>query len=460
MRDLVAEARLDSKMLVQPHFVVPGTGVSHPIDAMPGISHQSVDRLLDTVAADFDLGIRSILLFGVPEDSEKSPDGCAASAEGNVVASAVAAVKQRFGAELTVMTDVCLCAYTDHGHCGLIKDGGIDNDSSLPHLAAMALSHARAGADVVAPSDMMDGRVAAIRDEEYVAFAGEAVGYFGFFECEADEEAAGALWDAAAAWLRGRGLTKFIGPMNPSTNDECAFLVEGFDRPPYIMMTHNPPYYPELAEGYGFRSARDLFAYVTTINRDSQKRLERVAARVLDRNPGITVRHADLRDFGNEVQLIRRIYARAWDDNWGFVPPTYEEFEHIAVSLKSLVVPELVPIAFVDGDPAGFIMTVPNYNEVLIKMGGRLGPVSLVKFLAGKRKIRGMRLMLFGVCPEYRKRGLDAILIGRHLRDALDLGFTECEMSWILEENDLTQRAAKMMGGRPYKRYRIYEKEL
>jgi porphobilinogen synthase len=164
VRDLVAEARLDAKMLVQPHFVVPGAGLSHPIDAMPGIDHQSVDRLLETVAADFDLGIRAVLIFGVPDESEKSHNGRAASAEGNVVATAVAALKDRFGADLTVMTDVCLCAYTDHGHCGLIRNGKIDNDASLPHLAAMALSHARAGADVVAPSDMMDGRVAAIRD--------------------------------------------------------------------------------------------------------------------------------------------------------------------------------------------------------------------------------------------------------------------------------------------------------
>ena len=164
MRDLVAESRIDAKMLVQPHFVVPGEGVSHPIDAMPGIAHESVDRLLETVAGDFDLGIRTVLIFGVPDESEKTFDGRAASADGNVVATAVSALKERFGDELTVMTDVCLCAYTDHGHCGLIVDGKIDNDSSLPHLAAMALSHARAGADVVAPSDMMDGRIAAIRD--------------------------------------------------------------------------------------------------------------------------------------------------------------------------------------------------------------------------------------------------------------------------------------------------------
>jgi porphobilinogen synthase len=164
LRDLVAEARLDAKMLVQPHFVVPGQGVSHPIDAMPGVDHQSVDELVKTVASDFDLGIRAVLIFGVPDESEKDPEGRAASVAGNMVANAVAALKDRFGAELTVMTDVCLCAYTDHGHCGLIVDGKIDNDSSLPHLAAMALSHARAGADVVAPSDMMDGRIAAIRD--------------------------------------------------------------------------------------------------------------------------------------------------------------------------------------------------------------------------------------------------------------------------------------------------------
>jgi porphobilinogen synthase len=164
LRDMVAEARLDSRMLVQPHFVVGGNGVAEPIEAMPGIDHQSVDRLVETVARDLQLGIRAVLLFGVPEDSEKTPDGSAAWAEGNIVSTAVAALKKELGDQVAVMTDVCLCAYTDHGHCGLIVDGAVDNDSSLPCLAAMAVAHARAGADVVAPSDMMDGRVGAIRD--------------------------------------------------------------------------------------------------------------------------------------------------------------------------------------------------------------------------------------------------------------------------------------------------------
>jgi porphobilinogen synthase len=164
LRDLVAESRIDANMLVQPHFVVPGQDVSHPIDAMPGIAHESVDRLVETVAADFDLGIRSVLLFGVPDEDAKTPDGAAAWADDAVVPAAVTALKERFGDELTVMTDVCLCAYTDHGHCGLVADGRILNDPTLPLLTAMALAHARAGADVVAPSDMMDGRIAALRD--------------------------------------------------------------------------------------------------------------------------------------------------------------------------------------------------------------------------------------------------------------------------------------------------------
>ncbi len=164
VRELVAEARLDPRMLVQPHFVVPGEGISEEIPSMPGIHHQSVDRLVQTVAADLELGIRSVLLFGVPEEEAKAPDGRAAYSEDAVVPAAVAALKERFGEEIAVMTDVCLCAYTDHGHCGLVRDGRIDNDATLPHLARMALAHARAGADVVAPSDMMDGRIAAIRE--------------------------------------------------------------------------------------------------------------------------------------------------------------------------------------------------------------------------------------------------------------------------------------------------------
>ena len=149
MRDLVAEARLDPRMLVQPHFVVPGAGISEPIVAMPGIDHQSVDRLVATVGRDLELGIRACLLFGVPDESVKAPDGSGAAADDNLVSQAVAALKDAFGDALLVMTDVCLCAYTDHGHCGIVEDGRILNDPSIEILGKVAVSHARAGADMV-----------------------------------------------------------------------------------------------------------------------------------------------------------------------------------------------------------------------------------------------------------------------------------------------------------------------
>jgi porphobilinogen synthase len=163
LRDISAEVTLTPVHLIQPHFVLPGDGARQEIGAMPGIERQSVDLLCEQVSKDLDLGIRSVLLFGVP-DEEKHPDGRSSYDGTPLVAKAVAALRERFDDDVLVMTDVCLCAYTDHGHCGLLKDGEVDNDPSLPHLAQMALAHAKAGAHVVAPSDMMDGRVAAIRD--------------------------------------------------------------------------------------------------------------------------------------------------------------------------------------------------------------------------------------------------------------------------------------------------------
>ena len=166
IRDLVAETRISPMQLVLPHFVLPADEADEPVPSMPGISLMGVETLLRQVESDLGLGIRSVLLFGHPVKGTKSPGGEAAADPGGAVPRAVGRLKAAFGDDLVVMTDVCLCAYTDHGHCGLLDDGGggVDNDLSLRPLVETALSHARAGADVVAPSDMMDGRVAAIRD--------------------------------------------------------------------------------------------------------------------------------------------------------------------------------------------------------------------------------------------------------------------------------------------------------
>ncbi len=194
LREAVAETRLHADMLIQPHFVLPGRGRREEIGAMPGIARESADLLVKTVEADLKLGLRHVLLFGLPE--EKSPTADGATDPEGVVPAAVRALKQAFGADLLVTTDVCVCAYTDHGHCGIVRDGEVANDESLPLIAGMALAHAEAGADMVAPSDMMDGRVAAIRitlDDHgltgtpIMSYAAKyASGYYGPFREAAD----------------------------------------------------------------------------------------------------------------------------------------------------------------------------------------------------------------------------------------------------------------------------------
>jgi porphobilinogen synthase len=164
LRNLVAETEVRAAQLIMPHFVLPQRRANEPISSMPGIAQQGIDDVTEQIGRDLALGIRAVLLFGHPEHGGKTPDGRAAAAANGAVQQACERLKREYGEELIVMTDVCLCAYTDHGHCGVLEDGYVVNDASLEPLTAMALSHARAGADVVAPSDMMDGRVAAIRD--------------------------------------------------------------------------------------------------------------------------------------------------------------------------------------------------------------------------------------------------------------------------------------------------------
>ena len=164
LRNLVAETAVGAQHLIMPHFVLPARRANEPISAMPGIAQQGLENVLNQIGKDLALGIRAVLLFGHPEHGGKTPDGAAAAAANGAVQKTCERLKREFGDELVVMTDVCLCAYTDHGHCGILDEGRVLNDASLAPLVNMAVSHARAGADVVAPSDMMDGRVAAIRD--------------------------------------------------------------------------------------------------------------------------------------------------------------------------------------------------------------------------------------------------------------------------------------------------------
>src|SRR5574337_100608 len=314
--------------------------------------------------------------------------------------------------------------------------------------------HAEAGYFLAMDKGNPAGRIAAIVDRNHINVHGEQCGFFGFFECLPDPDAARELLAAAARWLRERDLELMRGPMNPSTNDECGFLVEGFDSPPMIMMAYTPPYYLDYMDQCGLCKAKDLYAYLTVIKDVSAgDRLERLAAAIKSRNPGLTVRPANMRDFQKELEAVKEIYNSAWSRNWGFIPMTDEEIESMAKRLKPLIVPDLLIMAEMDGKPAGFFMAVPDYNQALGRINGRLGPLGLLKFLWHSRRISDIRVLTMGVKEEYRKKGIEGLLYLESFKAAMRKGYRRAEMSWVLEDNELMKKGCEVMGGRLYKKY-------
>ncbi len=301
------------------------------------------------------------------------------------------------------------------------------------------------------------GRICAIIDYNYMEFWEEKTGYFGFFECDRDEEAARALFDKVREYHNDKGITKFIGPMNPSTNDECGVLIEGFFTPPFIMMPHNFEYYPKLYDESGLTKAKDLIAYYVDLKDAPWDYLERLGSIVRRRVHDMKVRPINLNDFKNEVKKIKEVYNDAWSRNWGFVPMTDEEINALAYTLKPLVRPELVLIIEIDSVPAAVSLAVPNYNVVLKRLNGNLGLLGGLKFLLYKNTIKEARLMIMGVRKQYRKMGLESLLFLESFRAGQQFGYTGGELSWILEDNHETNNTIKKMGGKPYKKYRIYE---
>ncbi len=320
--------------------------------------------------------------------------------------------------------------------------------------------HARGKLFLATKDDETVGRIAAIVDDNFVTFRNEKSGYFGFYESVDDFDVANLLYRAALDYNRSQGMSRFYGPMNPSINDECGFLADGFDTPPFIMMPHTHRYYLDLAERFGFVKARNLYAYYVDAAAAPYDYLARVGAMVRRRLPGLVVRPVNMKKFDEEVQRIKVVYNDAWSNNWGFVPMTEREFDDIAKRLKSLIVPELVLIAELDGKPVGVSLAVPNYNQVLARLNGRLGPVELIKFLIYRSKINEARVMIMGTRKAYRMMGIEAIFFYESFRFAQKAGYKGGEMSWILEDNVLTNRTIAKMGGRVYKTYRVYQYDI
>lgn len=300
------------------------------------------------------------------------------------------------------------------------------------------------------------GRIAAIRDRNYIEFHDEQAGFFGFFECVNEPPVAAALLGAARRWLVERGAQVVRGPVNPSTNYECAVLVEGFDSSPQIMMPYNPPYYDALIRGAGLRKAKDLYAYYGTTDTANIGRIERVAARSAEAN-GIRIRPIRMKAFDKDVELVWNVYNAAWSRNWGFVPVTHDEFKFMAHDMKAILEPELVLLGEIRGKVVGFALALPNINQALKHTNGRLLPLGLLKILYHKRSIDSVRILVLGVVEEYRTAGVAAGFYAELFRQAVRLGYRGGELSWILEDNTLMNRSAKALGSKRYKTYRIYE---
>jgi len=305
------------------------------------------------------------------------------------------------------------------------------------------------------------GRISAHVDHRLNEFQDNDWGLFGFFECEEDGEAAGALLDTAEAWLRERGRGSMVGPMDFTTNHECGLLVEGHERPAQILEPWQHPYYAGLFEDWGLAKVMDTLKWELAIS-DREKVLPVVfeLAEKLEPEHGIRIRHMRKSDLEAEVRRFMEIYNSAWERNWGFVPLSEEELVDYAHELKPVIDENWAMIAEKEGEAVGAALTLPDYNQVLRRLNGRLLPFGWAKALAAKRKIDSVRVFALGVRPEYQHTGVAAGLYVEHFHMASVTPQTWGETGWILETNTAMNRGMEAMGGRIVKRHRLYEKGL
>ena len=324
--------------------------------------------------------------------------------------------------------------------------------------AEVELYLARRGGEVV-------GRIAAIDDALWNQFHNAETGFFGTFDVVDDPAVAAALLDRAAEFARSRGMKTLTGPVNLSTNHDCGTLVEGFDFPPAMMMPYNFRYYGKLLEAWGLRKMKDLFAYDLSTSLAPPEKVVRVAERLRE-TQGVRVRPINLRQLPEEIRRLKSIYNAMMDPAWLFLPMNEEEFDGIVARLRPLVRvrPELCLIAEVRGEPVAFSITLPDANRAIQAAGGYLTqwglPVGLARMAWAARNIDRLRVLIFGIKPGFRRRGLDALLYLETLRTARRLGYDGGELGWVTEDNELMVRAIESMGARRYKTYRIYERAL
>jgi hypothetical protein len=304
------------------------------------------------------------------------------------------------------------------------------------------------------------GRIVGIVDRNYNQCHNEKMGVWGFFECTDDQEAARVLFSSVETWALQKGMTFLRGPLSPSMNYESGLLIEGFDYPPAVSMTYNPPYYLRLIESCGLTKEKDLLAFLI----DGEYRLpdwmERLAERTAQKK-GVRIRHVDPKKMDAEFDLIREIYNDSWSGNWGFVPLTTNEMRDIQKSVKSFADPGLVFFMYYNNEPAAVCVIFPDINPLLKRLNGRIGLTGVLKFIMYRHEIRGLRCLMFGIREKFRQLGIP-MLAFRHIYEIGRGGnkYQNLEMGWTLEDNESINFLVEEAGAKKYKKYRIFRKSL
>jgi hypothetical protein len=310
------------------------------------------------------------------------------------------------------------------------------------------------------------GRIAAIHNKAHDNHYQDTVGFFGYFECADDAEAAKGLLARAEEWLKGRGLTRIRGPVNPSMNGECGLLIEGFGKPPMALMPYSPKRYIELLEGWGFAKCKDLFAYWVTQDdvaegSETKNRLLRLSEALHRRNPSVKLRTLDMKRYEEEVLRFMAVFEMARKKNWGYVPSTDVQILETAKNLKMIIDPEIVIIAEVDGRPAGALLAIPNINIPLKAVNGRLFPFGFLKFFRQLKRVNETRVLGVAALQEDRAKGITALLMVEVLLRGIKRGYFSAEASWVLEDNQASNASIQgAVNAVKYKTYRIYEKAI
>ena len=302
------------------------------------------------------------------------------------------------------------------------------------------------------------GRVAAILNHGYNRWQKTEQGFFGFFESVDDQDVASGLFDAARQWLSERNIHTLRGPVNPSLNYECGLLIEGFDTPPFFMMTYNRPYYQQLIESYGFGKSQDMYAFWGHVDMldsidEKLKFMTDAAAERFD----IRVRPIDKSHFRSELKMFLDIYNQSLSGTWGFAPLSPSEIRHVGAAMRHLIVPELTIVAEVQGKPVGVVFGLMDYNPRIKQIDGRLFPFGAIRMLSNKRGLKRLRLISTNVVPEYQRWGVGLVLLKGLVPKVMDWGIEEVEFSWVLESNNLSRGSLKKGGAKVTKTYRIFD---